>query len=85
MYEQTRGMHLTEVISASDSPFMEHGRQHFDEKRHPDFRGLPFQPLIGDLIPFNGPEMSTFSNDTMRDTLKPSQHSLPFIPIALYV
>jgi hypothetical protein len=59
-----------EAISASDYPFLGSGRQHFDEKRHPDFRKRPFQPLIGDLTPCNYPEISTFRNDAGLDIFK---------------
>jgi hypothetical protein len=58
----------TVAISTSDCPFFWHGWQHFDEKRYPNFRKWPFQPLIGDLTPYFCPEMSSFSHDTAADS-----------------
>jgi hypothetical protein len=60
----------TEAILAPDYPFLEHDRQHFDEKRQTNFRERPFRLLIGDLMPFTCPEMTAFSNDTGRDISK---------------
>ena len=52
---------------APDYLFLEPDRQLFDEKRLPNFQERLFQPLIGDLMPFGCPEITTFSNNTGRD------------------
>jgi hypothetical protein len=64
------GVESTEVVLASDYPVFGTGWRHFDENRLPNFRERPFRPLIGYLMPFGCPEMTTFSNDTGQDIFK---------------
>jgi len=64
------GVDSAEAVLGSDCPVFGSNRQYFDEKRQPSFRKRPFHLLIGDMMLFTCPEMTTFSNDTGRDIFK---------------